>query len=143
MKVYQKNIIFILILTVIALAGVSKVWSAGSQFIPDCVATPTKSCDDVSVFITLAIVVARYIFTFVGAVALLFFVYGGFMMIISRGNTEKIGQGTKAMTAAVVGLVVAFSGYALITFLGKAIGLQGTYLINKNIEKLENNNFWV
>lgn len=132
------NLIFILAAVMGLVFAVAPVQAAeGSAFVPDCVASGDPRCDDVSVFIVLAITIGRYVFSFVGAVALLFFVYGGFLMIISRGNQEKIGQGTQAMTAAVIGLVVAFSGYALVSFLAKSVELKPefrtTYLGNEKV----------
>lgn len=129
------KIFFVLLLT--GLFCVFNVVLAADQspFIPDCL--NNGSCDDVSVFVVLAISIGRYVFSFVGAVALLFFVYGGITMIISRGNKEEISKGTKAMTAAVVGLIVAFSGYALISFLGQQLKLKSEYRITKSEELLK------
>lgn len=90
----------------------------------------TMGCDNVNIFIWLAINVGTYIFTFIGALALLFFVYGGFMLILSQGKADKIKQGTGAMTAAVIGLIIAFGAYALINFLGTTIGLKADKSLN-------------
>ena len=107
-----------------------------SKIIPECllknnIADMTAAgCDNVNIFIWLAINVGTYIFGFIGALALLFFVYGGFLLILSQGNQEKIKKGTSAITAAVIGLVIAFGAYALITFLGNTIGLKAEKSIN-------------
>ena len=57
------------------------------------------------------------------------FVYGGFLLIISQGETEKVKKGTSALTAALIGLVIAFGGYMLVSFLGTALGLSETFLL--------------
>lgn len=107
-----------------------------SKIIPQCLlANDIKTmhsmgCDNVNIFIWLAINVGTYIFTFIGALALLFFVYGGFMLIMSQGKADKIKLGTGAMVAAVVGLIIAFSAYALINFLGTTIGLKADKSLN-------------
>lgn len=111
--------------------GVAK----SSGFIPECILgnidPETGQCGDTAdVFLWLAINAGRYLFTFIGALALLFFVYGGIVLITSQGNRENISKGTKAMLAAATGLVIAFSGYALISFLGQTIGLKSQFLIN-------------
>jgi len=97
-----------------------------SKIIPSCLLGTTFSpeCDNINQFIILGINVGTYIFGFIGALALLFFVYGGFMMILSQGNQEKVKKGTSAMVAAVIGLVIAFGAYALITFLSRTIGVK-------------------
>ncbi len=101
--------------------GTSK---GGSAFIPDCALQDelTDECKDISIFIILAINIANYMFSIIGALALLMFVYGGFRLIISRGNAEQIDAGKNAMLAAVTGLAVAFSGYLLIQFASSVIG---------------------
>ncbi len=84
-------------------------------------------CADVSIFVILLIEVANYGFGIIGAIALLFFIYGGFMMIISAGSSERVEQGRNAMVAAVLGLVIAFGGYLLIRFLGEVVGLKNGF----------------
>lgn len=85
-------------------------------------------CGDVSIFVILLLNASQYLFTIIGALALAMFVYGGFMMILSQGNSEKVKKGTGAIVAAVVGLVIAFGGYALIKFLGEAVGVTTNLL---------------
>lgn len=105
-----------------------------SAIIPDCMigGVPDPRCDNINVFIWTAINVGTYLFSFIGALALLFFVYGGFMLILSQGIPEKINKGKDAMIAAVIGLIIAFSAYALIVFVSGKIGVQSTKSLNYN-----------
>lgn len=111
-----------------AIPAVSKEEAEGAKIIPKCVLEDKLSlegeCGDVTIFVTLLLNITRYLFSIIGALALLVFIYGGFLMILSAGNTEKVQQGKDAMMAAVIGLVVAFGGYLLIQFLGTGIGLK-------------------
>lgn len=104
---------------------------AQSSIIPACLLSHTvdTSCDKMDVFLELAVNIGRYLFSFIGALALLFFVYGGVILITSQGNRENVSKGTKAMVAAATGLVIAFSGYALITFLSQSIGVKADFSI--------------
>ncbi len=86
--------------------------------------TPKGECADVSIFVTLAIAVGKYVFSIVGALALLFFIYGGFVLIFSQGNKEKVKSGMGIMAAAGVGLVIVFSAYVLVQFLSGALGVS-------------------
>jgi len=86
-----------------------------------------RSCDDVGVFIELAINIGAFMFTFIGALALLVFVYGGFKIIISAGDSAKIKEGKDAMIAAVIGIAIAFSGVAIVKFLGDSLQLKPEY----------------
>ncbi len=110
------------------------------QIFPKCIqeqmeaksgAAFSAECDDVGVFIQLAINVGAYLFTFIGALALLVFVYGGFKMIISAGDSAKIKEGKDAMVAAVIGIVIAFSGVAIVKFLGDSLHLSEAYRLKE------------
>lgn len=57
----------------------------------------------------------------VGAIALLIIIYGGFELLISAGNQEKVDKGKKALTWAVIGLVVVFGSYGITTAIFNAI----------------------
>lgn len=91
-----------------------------AKYIPDCsdVSGANEQCRDVSVFLVAAIGIGRYLFTIIGALALLMFVYGGFTLILSRGAPDKVKQGFNILTAAIIGLVIAFSAYALVNYIG-------------------------
>lgn len=56
----------------------------------------------------------------VGSLALLVFIYGGFLWLTSGGEPGKIKEGKEAMKWAAIGLIVIFSSYALVTFVFKA-----------------------
>lgn len=111
----------------------SEVNSALSRFIPECALYDdgrlTDECKDVGIFVVLLINICRYLFSIIGGLALLMFIYGGFILIISQGNSELIEKGKSAMTAAVIGLVVAFSAYLLINFIGGVVGVSSDFLL--------------
>ena len=96
--------------------------------LPPCVFddkwNPNGECADISVFVKTLIGFGRVLFSIIGALALVMFIYGGFILILSQGNPEKVKKGTGAMVAAVIGLVIAFGGYVLVKFLGDAVGLK-------------------
>ncbi|KKQ40168.1 MAG: hypothetical protein US58_C0023G0002 [Candidatus Magasanikbacteria bacterium GW2011_GWA2_37_8] len=104
-----------------------------SVFIPTCALDdalpPDSPCRNVSIFVQLLINVARYLFGIVGALALLFFIYGGFTMILSGGSAEKTKKGTQIIVAAVIGLAITFSAYLLVSFLGESLGVQTQFLL--------------
>jgi len=56
-----------------------------------------------------------------GSIALIFFVWGGFLWLTSQGNPDKIKQGTKTLVWATIGLVVVFSAYTITNAVLKAI----------------------
>ncbi len=108
-----------------------------SKFIPQCALdNPTgkhlqdgseKECRSISIFVILLLKFASYLFTIVGALALLFFIYGGFTLILSRGSPDAVKKGKDILVASIVGLIIVFGAYILVGFLGSAVGLKGGY----------------
>ncbi len=90
-----------------------------------------EDCKDITVFVSLLLQLANYLFGIIGALALGAFVYGGFLLILSQGNPEKVKQGTGAMINAVIGLLIAFGGYVLVSFLGEVLKLNGAFKLLK------------
>jgi len=79
----------------------------------------------------IATVIGRIIKGFlgmVGAIALLMFVYGGFLMLASGGKSEEISKGKNVLVWATLGLVVIFTSYILTEFavMGISMGVRST-----------------
>lgn len=53
---------------------------------------------------------------FIGAVALVLFMYGGLTIMISRGSSESIKKGRSIMVWAAIGIIVIFSSYSIVSF---------------------------
>lgn len=66
------------------------------------------------VYIIAAIVQA--LLGVVGASTLLVFIWGGFMMIFSNGNEEKITKGRSTLLWAVIGLTIILSSYSILQY---------------------------
>jgi len=104
-----------------------------SQILPECVLKDKldlqSKCGDITIFVELMIDIVNYLLGFVGGLALLFFIYGGFILILSGGSPDKITQGKEAMVSALIGLVVTFCGYALVSYLGAIVGISSKYIL--------------
>lgn len=57
----------------------------------------------------------------VGLVALVAVIYGGFTRMSARGNNEEVAKGNRIVQYAVIGLVVAASAYAAVSFVERQI----------------------
>ena len=57
----------------------------------------------------------------IGAVALVMFIYGGFMWLTAGGKSDRIQKGKDILIWSVIGLVVIFGSYALVNFILRAI----------------------
>ncbi len=67
---------------------------------------------------------SSWILGIVGSLALLMFIYGGFMFLISAGSSEKIGKAKTILIAAVVGLAIVFGSYLIIKFFLQTLGIE-------------------
>jgi len=99
-----------------------------SNLINKCGKNPMpQECWDVTVFVEVLLQMVNYLFGIIGALALGAFVYGGFVLILSQGNPEKVKQGTGAMINAILGILIAFSGYVLVSYLGEVLHLKEAF----------------
>ena len=67
----------------------------------------------------------NYLVGIVGSLALLMFVYGGFLWMTASGSSEKIQQGKNVLIWATVGIFIIFTLYGLVSFLLKMIKQGG------------------
>lgn len=87
---------------------------------------------DFNSLVTVAVNVSSWILGIVGSLALLMFIYGGFLMLISGGGGKsgdgknKVNEGKEAIKNAIIGLVIVFAAYLIIQFVLTALGVEGT-----------------
>jgi len=61
--------------------------------------------------------IIKNILSIVGSLALLMFVIGGLMWMLSGGNEQRVKKGKDILTWATLGLVIIFTSYALLRFI--------------------------
>jgi hypothetical protein len=79
-------------------------------------------------FITLVIQFSKILLGLTGSLALLAFVYGGVMFLISAGSREKVEQAKKIIIGAVIGIIIVFASYIIIGFIFSGLGITDTTL---------------
>lgn len=78
-------------------------------------------------FIEIAVNISQLILGITGSLALLMFVYGGIMFLISAGNTERVAQAQKIIVSAVVGIIIVFASWMIINLIMTSLGYSGTW----------------
>jgi len=58
---------------------------------------------------------------FLGAVALVLVLYGGYLYMTSEGQEEKISKAKKVIVSAIIGLALIFSAYAITSFVFRSL----------------------
>lgn len=71
--------------------------------------------------------ISQIILGLTGSLALLMFVYGGFLLVTSGGSQEKVGQGKKAITNAIIGILIIMTSGLLIQYGMDKLELRGSY----------------
>ncbi len=69
--------------------------------------------------------VTKIILGVVGSLALLFFVYGGVMFLISAGSSDKVSKAKGIIVNAVIGLAIVFLSYLIVQFVMNALTATG------------------
>ena len=85
------------------------------------------TCRDINDIIVLILNYTKRVFSLIGVLGFIMFIYGGMRMILSFGNPESFKTGQKALVYAVVGIIIAFSAYMLINFLLTALGVDPAF----------------
>ncbi|MFC1612562.1 pilin [Patescibacteria group bacterium] len=79
--------------------------------------------------------VIKAVLGIVGSIALLMFLYGGFLWLTSRGNEQNITKGKNVLIWATIGLTVIFLSYILVGFVIDALtGKTGPSISQEDLE---------
>ncbi len=119
-------VVFLLMASLVLVSGVR----AGSLLPPEtnhqCAGVDTSNCGNYTLndFLKLAVRIIQFIWGISGGLALLFFIYGGFIFLTSAGNTERIAKGKQTIINSVIGLIVIFGSWAIINFVFKSLGVN-------------------
>jgi len=65
-------------------------------------------------------------------IALVFLIWGGLDYITSEGQKEKISRAKRKLTFAIVGLIIVFLAFFIVTFIG---GIFNTNLIGTSVTR--------
>lgn len=122
MKINNKiNFAFGLILVLQFLFAGQSVLTANAQIInPLC---PSGTCAGAISYNPATIIglIINSALGFIGAVALVLFIWGGFKIMLSRGNPDDVKTGKNTMIWAVIGLILIFSSYAIVSYIINAV----------------------
>ncbi|HPI67342.1 MAG TPA: pilin [bacterium] len=95
---------------------------AGCPVDPNAPANPTTNQSSLNNPIaagSIEQIIGRIIKAFlgiIGSISLLIFVYGGFILLTSQGNSAKIKTGQDTLVYASIGILIVFASYALLNF---------------------------
>jgi len=100
---------------------------AGATGLVPCGINATCPCEIQDFFVMLARIFDFAIKWIVTPLAVLMLTIGGILILISAGNPNLAGLGKKTLYAAIIGLVLAFGSWLIISFILNAIGYTGNW----------------
>lgn len=72
---------------------------------------PSPSADDPK---QIAVNIVQYLMTFLGIIAVVVILYGGFQWLTAGGNEDKVGAAKKTIIAGIIGLIIIIAAYAIV-----------------------------
>lgn len=85
-----------------------------------------KISSEYSQFSTLFNNIVPNIYIAAGIVIFFMILFGGFTIISNSGNKDKVADGSKTITSAIIGLIVLFASYWIIQIVQVLTGVQIT-----------------
>ncbi len=82
--------------------------------------------------------IAMLILGITGSIALLMFVYGGFLMITSAGKAEQVSKGKTVLTNAVIGIIIIMTSGMMVQYAMTQIGVKQQTSIGMSCKKDNN-----
>jgi len=132
---FKKYIFILILLSLLVIPAVSFAADPPWKLVPTCGDGGCNVCDAIGVGINIT----KIMLGTLGSAALLVFVYGGFLMLASRGHSDQVQKGKDALINAVKGVIIVLASWMLINY-GLAIFLvKPGEKINLSDVKLFNN----
>lgn len=116
----KKTVIFF-IAFIVAILPIT-VSAALPTLVPECARQATLGAPPLSCFLELGVNITNWILGVTGSLALLFFIYGGFLFLTSAGKEQQITKGKEILTQAAIGIIIIFGAYIGIKFIVSALG---------------------
>lgn len=70
--------------------------------------------------------IVKFLLTFLGLIAVIIILYGGFQWMTSAGNEERVTSARSTLTAGLIGLVIILAAYAITQFVINTVVTQVT-----------------
>lgn len=111
----------------------AEVTILGQKLDCDPALSPTQGGCGIPQFIKLASGIIRWTVQFLAIpLAVLFIIYGGFVIMTAGGNPSRMEEGKKIMKAAVIGLIIALLSALIVTTVFRLLPTK-----EKQIPKIE------
>ena len=116
-----------LFFTIFSFLMAARTFAGGPALVPDDRNQKATGDYVLNDFVVVLINVSKWILIVSGSLALLAFIVGGLMFILSGGNKDMVEKGKGALKGAVIGLVVVMLAYVAISYFMLKIGYNDNF----------------
>ena len=119
------------IFTLLMLLSLPLTANAGLTLIPESMGCIKNGSCGLCDILFLVSNFAKLLLGFIGTIALVFFVIGGFMWITSAGSAEKVKKGQSLLANTLIGIVIVILAWFIVNFIITSIAGK-PQIINSN-----------
>ena len=95
---------------------------AASPLLPDVSGGPITDIHFLDKYLGSGGLIIVFIESIAGIIGVAMLIWGGFLLVTSGGNPDRVEQGKKAIYAAVVGLIIVICAYVIVYFAVTILG---------------------
>ena len=132
----NKKLITNVVLSLAFLMVANFASAALPSLVPECARGAQPTAADLDCLLQVGVNVVQLILGISGSLALVYFLYGGFLWLTAAGAPKKIEDGKNIIINSVIGLAIIFGAFALVQFAVKALGIGAEF--TKTVPKVEN-----
>jgi len=114
--VTMTKIIAVIVMVIVMVGAFAPSAFAQGRFLP-CKATECTLAD----FITFIKNVITFLLQIIIPLGVIMIVWGGFVIMTAGGNPGKVDSGKKIITAAVIGIAIAFGSWLIVTTINRIL----------------------
>ena len=129
MKISKHLIAFAVVMLMLAPAFVMVAQAQpdlGTEYVEQT-GLQTSSTDDPA---ELVANIVTYLMTFLGLIAVIVILLGGFKWMTASGNEDKVAEAKKTIIAGAIGLIIILAAYAIVNFV---INITNSAIIEGNL----------
>lgn len=119
MRLIKKISVFVCLLTLVVLPtmALAQAVEAPTEYFPSAFETTVSETLPTSADVpTVVAKVINIVLGFLGIVAVVIILAGGFLWMTAGGGEEKVGKAKKLLIAGIIGLVIILSAYAIAAY---------------------------
>lgn len=117
-------VLFFLFLPAASMAGDYGLNETAGQAFTGNPGAGSGDLEDSGIITSLPYAIGKFVgagLAFIGVVFLVLMIYGGFVWMMARGNEQEVEKAKKLIEAAIIGLIIVMSAYAITSYIGGAV----------------------